>query len=320
MEMILERIEQEAGVPGLVTILAERLSPTDLQSVLLEVYRLHSRRLTPSALLTQYRANRFVRPSGLSPVKLIKWEQVAYSQLPEDFEAILLSPVCPLGTNTVVAPVDQNWSLVTVRNTEVVSDSTNVLALECAVRRQDHLAGDPKSAHEVHLAASHRLLRAQMYRDPDLLSHFSAFALCSAGRDVGRWDFEVGAIHMHLRFYIRALRAFLGDEVRLHVRVTDFSQGIPLERIEAELLSSLRHAFPGVECDMDDQRTSGMGYYTDLCFHLYATNPAGERMELVDGGSVDWTQKLLNNAKERLFISGIGSERLCSSFDGSLDH
>jgi hypothetical protein len=37
-------------------------------------------------------------------------------------------------------------------------------------------------------------------------------------------------------------------------------------------------------------------------------------LELVDGGSVNWTQKLLSNAKERLVISGIGSERLCAEF------
>ena len=33
---IVERIEREAGVPGLVSLLAERLRPTDLQSLLLE--------------------------------------------------------------------------------------------------------------------------------------------------------------------------------------------------------------------------------------------------------------------------------------------
>jgi hypothetical protein len=38
----------------------------------------------------------------------------------------------------------------------------------------------------------------------------------------------------------------------------------------------------------------------------------------VDGGAMDWTQRLLSNAKERLVISGIGSERLCSAF-GSVD-
>jgi|GEM_PF-4488011 len=35
---------------------------------------------------------------------------------------------------------------------------------------------------------------------------------------------------------------------------------------------------------------------------------------LVDGGFTDWTQKLLSNRKERLLISGLGSERLLTCF------
>jgi hypothetical protein len=35
---------------------------------------------------------------------------------------------------------------------------------------------------------------------------------------------------------------------------------------------------------------------------------------LVDGGFTNWTQQLLSNQKERLLISGIGTERLCSVF------
>ena len=35
---------------------------------------------------------------------------------------------------------------------------------------------------------------------------------------------------------------------------------------------------------------------------------------LADGGVVDWTQRLLSNAKERLVTSGIGSERVCTAF------
>ena len=69
-----------------------------------------------------------------------------------------------------------------------------------------------------------------------------------------------------------------------------------------------------MDCAIDALRTGGRGYYFDLCFHIHATHPSGRRLELVDGGSVDWTQRLLSNAKERLVISGIGSERLCSEF------
>jgi hypothetical protein len=316
MSKIIERIEREAGVAGLASILAERLAPTDLLSLLLEVYRLRSGRLQPPAVLADYESNRFVRPSAGSPSQLLGWEQVAFSQLPSGFEPVALSPVCPLGTSSVVASVPQDWAVVTTRNTEVVSDSTNVLALECAVRRRQLLRSDPRCTERVHLAASHRLLRAQHYQSPHLLAHFSALALCSAGRDQGRLEFELDALGLHIRFYLRALRAYLGSSVPLRVSVTDFRnarEGL----LETRLLSPLRSEFGAVDCMIDGQRTGGRGYYVNLCFHIHATAASGEAVELVDGGSVDWTKQLLSNAKERLVISGIGSERLCTVFGGA---
>lgn len=319
MDKIIERIEHKAGIPGLASILAEQLSPTDLQSLLLEVYRLSSSRLKPAAVLSDYESNRFVRPSAVSPISLLRWKQIAFSHLPQEFQPIALSPVCPLGTNAVVAGVDQNWAVSTARNTEVVSDSTNVLALECALRRRVLLRADPKSSTPVHLAASHRLLRAQRYEGPGLFSHFSAFALCSAGRDQGNLQFELSALRSHIRFYLRALQAFLGPDTPLHLSVTDLTPNTHVERIEAQLLSAIRVEFEGVDRAFDEQRTSGRGYYRDLCFHIHAISASGQRLLLVDGGSVDWTQQFLSNAKERLVTSGIGSERLCIEFgkDGS---
>lgn len=166
---ILERIEREAGVQGLAMILAGLLTPTDLQSLVLEVYRIRSSRLKPSDILARYEADRFVWPSTLSPVRFLEWDQVAFSNLPAEFQPLELSPVYPLGTCSVVAGVDQNWAVTTARNTEVVSDSTNVLALECALWRRKLLVDDRKSTQPVHLATSHRLLRAQHYEDPSLL-------------------------------------------------------------------------------------------------------------------------------------------------------
>jgi hypothetical protein len=314
MSKIVERIERESGVPGLASILARRLSPTDLQSLLLEVYRLRSGQRGPSALLSSYASDRFVRPSSVSPRRLLSWEQTAFSTLPPEFQPLALSPVCPLGTSSVVATVDQNWAVATARNTEVVSDSTNVLALECAVRRRALLRADPRSVEPVHLAANHRLLRAQHYANPALSSHFSAFALCSAGRDRGDLRFELSALGLHMRFYLQALGTFLGPDVPLHLSLTDFGSPARYSLLETRLLAPLRSQFDTVDCDIDALRTGGRGYYRDLCFHIHATHPSGRRMELVDGGSVDWTRRLLSNAKERLVISGIGSERLCSEF------
>jgi hypothetical protein len=318
MDKIVERIEREAGVPGLALLLAERLAPTDLQSLLLEVYRLRSRQRRPAEVLSSYETGRFVRPSSASPTRLLAWEQAAFTTLPPDFQSLALSPVCPLGTSSAIAAVDQNLAVATVRNTEVVSDSTNVLALECAVRRRDLMRSDPKSAEPVHLAASHRLLRAQFYDNPSMLAHFSTFVLCSAGRDQGGEAFNLSALGTHIRFYLRALRAFLGRDISLRLAVTDFSGPARRSQLEFQLLAPLRAGDERVQCALDDARTAGKGYYLDLCFHIYATDSSGAWLELVDGGAVDWTQRLLSNAKERLVISGIGSERLCSAF-GSVD-
>jgi len=313
MNKIVEWIERESGVPGLVSILAERLTPTDLQSLLLEVYRLRSSRRRPSDLLSSYESDRFVRPSPVPPSRLLSWEQAAFSQLTPEFEAVALSPVCPLGTNSSVAAVDQNWAVATARNTEVVSDSTNVLALECAIRRR-RLLHDGKPAEPVHLATSHRLLRAQRYKDPRALSHFSCFAMRSAGRGQGNSRFELSTLGLHIRVHLKSLRLFLGPGVPLTPSVTDWSPTAGGALLETQLLSPIRSEFEAVECGINDLRTSGRGYYRDLCFQIHATHSSGQRLELVDGGSVDWTRRLLSNAKDRLVISGVGSDRLCSEF------
>ena len=54
VDRALQRIEREAGVPGLVDVLTERLAPTDLQSLLLEVYRRLAQRRQPAVVLADY--------------------------------------------------------------------------------------------------------------------------------------------------------------------------------------------------------------------------------------------------------------------------
>lgn len=313
MNKILERIEREAGVPGLAAILAERLAPTDLQSLLLEVYRARSQSRTPADVLADYQGNRFVRPSQAAPACLLRWEQSAFSHLPPEFQILELSPVCPLGTTAVLASLDQNWVVSTTRNTEVVSDCTNVLALEAALQRRERLNARFGSSATVHLAASHRLLRGQKYDEPTLTSHFSLFGLCSAGRDRGGLRFELEALEIHIRTYLAAMRAFLGPEALLRLNVTPFSDRARSAPLETALLAPLRTNF-GIIVEFDEDRTSGRNYYRDLAFQIYAATPDGREMHLCDGGSVDWTQKLLSDNKERLVISGLGSERLCTEF------
>jgi hypothetical protein len=85
--------------------------------------------------------------------------------------------------------------------------------------------------------------------------------------------------------------------------------------VRSGVVEKLQSAYKKVRIGVDQDRKQGRGYYGQLCFKIFATPSKGREHELVDGGDVDWTQKLLNNAKERLIISGCGSERLCELFD-----
>ena len=76
------------------------------------------------------------------------------------------------------------------------------------------------------------------------------------------------------------------------------------------VLAPLREQFNRVEFCFDQSRTAGRGYYDTICCKIHKIS-SEQPVELADGGSVNWSRKLLSNARERLFISGIGSERIC---------
>lgn len=307
---IIGRIERQAGVHDLASVLAH-MPPSDLQSLLLEVQGQQAARRPPSRVLSDYAERGFFRPSKLHVVRLREWELLACSRLPKGFEVIELSPVCPLGTSSVLAGVSQNWAVSTVRNSEVVSDPTNVMALEIALRRKQAVSSRPRSVDPIHMAANHRVLRPQFYNKANLASHFSLFALCSAGRDTGDRRFEITALVQHVRFYVEILRQFLGSKVEIIVSVSDFAPVSDRERLENDLLEPICEEFTNVTCHIDNERQAGRGYYRDLCCKIHVQVASGEKVEVADGGSVDWTSKLLSDEKERIIVSGIGSERVC---------
>jgi hypothetical protein len=308
---ILRRILRQTGDPRLVETLAHRLSLTDLQSLLLAVYRERAMSRRPSDLLALFAENAFVRPAGPPPAAFMEFDRLAFELLPGGFEALELSPLCPLGTHSAVAPVSQNNVVTTVRNTELCADATNVLALECARRR----AGRP-SASAVRLCASHRQVRGQRFNEPGAYQHFKVLALCTAGRDTGDFRFEAEALIEHIDFYIRLLDACPRLELRPSNVRTNFAvheDGLRdwvRDRILAELAS--RH--PRCSFGWAADSLSGHGYYTRLRFMIEAAAPAGTVFLIADGGFTDWTRRLLSDGKERLLASGIGTERLITCF------
>jgi hypothetical protein len=318
-EKIIGRILRKAGAEDLVEILSERLSPTDRQSLLLEVFRRCGERIGPSSLLADYSANRFVSPSVIGAKMFLMMDALAFRLAPAGTEILEFSPVAPLGNAAVLGELSQNRVVSTVRNTEVVADPTSVMALECAVRRQQALRGNPKDRSRIRIGCSHRALRGQTFDNPKFSAHFRLFCLCTAGRDEGDHRFERDALREQIDFYLRLVAAAAGgldSGFQAEILFTDLS-GMSRAWIEASLLPFLAEHHPEVGTCFDPERKSGIAYYRDLCFRLKLTSPEGVQQAgegefdfVMDGGFADWTRRLLSNDKERLLTSGIGTEYL----------
>jgi hypothetical protein len=318
MDKIVERIVRASGVADLFEVLAARLAPTDLQSLLLAVFARRAAAQTPARVLDQYAHNRFVRPAGVNALALADLDRLAFATAQPLFTPLELAPVAPLGSITALGGLDPHWTVATVRNTEVVSDSTNVLALECALRRRALRTNPARAGAAVHLCASHRLLRAQQYNRPEMRAHFRLFALVSAGRAAGSAPFECATLADHLGRYL----AFLGEVGTLgyrlgavRVALTDLAGGIYQAALEQVVIAPLAAQFPAVRFGFDPDRTQGRNYYERICFGLYAQAADGHEYMLADGGFTPWTQQLLSDQRERLLIGGIATERIADLFD-----
>jgi hypothetical protein len=304
---IIARVEREAGVPGLAAVLAERLSPTDLHSLLLEVTARRSGRRTPADVLADRRRDDALAPAHADARVLYAIVQVAL-EAAGAFEAVELSPICPQGLNTVLGRVDQKNVLATVRGSEVLADPTSALALECALRRR---AG----ADAVRLCSIARVLRMQPFA-PGLRNHFTLCGLASAGRSEPDHGFELAALVDHLTAHLTLVdrlqsRGYGIDDVL--VRVADVAaseEPTPLlQRVKKQVFPHLRTGFPGADLRLDLTRTTGRGYYDGLMIDITIV-AAGEARSVADGGTIDWAARLLSDRRERLFTSGIGIDRL----------
>jgi hypothetical protein len=296
------------ALPGLpdvrdvLDLLADRLSGSELTTLLLEASRRRAARVTPAEVMRRYRADRFVAAAPLPARGLRRAEDRLIAALPPSAELVALAPLVPLGTHSAVATVDPRKVVATVRGTEVAADPTNALALEAAVRRGRLLAVAPHDATRVSLAAGQRVVRAQFFgADAGLSAHFHLFGFITSGRDVGGRGFERAALTEHVRFAADALPG--GAEIR--VTVLDESYRGVLESVSEALTAT------HVTIVEDPTRTSGRGYYTGLCFKVHT-----EAGEVGDGGFTDWTASLLGNRKERLLISGYGVDRLVWEDEG----
>lgn len=200
---ILSRILQQCKIPNLVEILTE-LQPTDLQSLLLYVFSKTSKKISTKELRATYKRHyQYFGVSELDQREITRFETLFYKVIPEVFRAVELSPIGPFGINAVLTKISQKNVLSTIRNSEIVSDPTIMLALETALRRQNLLRKDPKDVQRIKLCTNQRLLRLQTF-DYSLgyMQHFKCFAMCTAVRDIGFYYFIAETAFEHIATYL----------------------------------------------------------------------------------------------------------------------
>lgn len=291
------RLWVTAGLPpGAYDGLTHGLPASRLWSLLLEVAEARAIGRRPAELVEQWDRDRFVQPAIVDQRSLVEVDGHLL-RVASAFESIELSPVAPLGVCTIMGHASQNKVLSALRGTELVSDPTNVMALECARR----LRRDPATV--VRLATSHRCVRAQpIPKRRGLTANFRIFCLVSAGLERQNHAFVVDAMAEHIKTMLHALdqleqHGFAFPERRITILTREDKAGLG-DRIVALLGGAvvaralLNHPY----------------YNKGLRFQITARSSEGIEVPLIDGGAFDWVAKLTSNRRAVYIASGLGSQ------------
>ena len=275
------------------------LGGSELWSLLLEVMRERARR-TPADVLAQYQRDRFTTPAAIDQRTALAIDADLLAAASQ-FEALELAPVAPLGTSSTMGPTDQHRVLSALRGTEVVSDPTNVFALECAMRLRT--APGPH-----HFATSQRVVRAQpVPKKPGFAQHFRLFALASGGIETPDHGFTVETLALHIRTLLAGLDLLEQHGYAFGARRVD----VLATAARAEVADRIAATLP---CPVERKLLEHPYYSGGIRYMLWVTAPDGEQVPLGDGGTFDWLSKLLSNRRAIYVASGLGAQLVAIRF------
>jgi hypothetical protein len=292
------RIPDGAG-PGLSSLY--QAAPSETTPILLELARQQAGRRRPADLLAQLERDRFVQPSSLD-LRLVHQLDGLALMAASGFDAVLLSPVAPLGSCSVLGPSSQDRTLTTGRGQEVVSDPTNAMALLAA--QQLRLRGEA-----VRLCTVHQTLRAQPLPPvPGFSRHFRLFALCEAGLAQADEGFEVEAILRMIGVFERLLEAAAsGLSCRFPNRRAAVRTTPAREALGQRLVARLQASFPNLALAREPLEHP---YYDGVRVAFGADSRTGEHVPAGDIGAFDWVAKLTANRRHRFVAAGFGLQLL----------
>ncbi|HTF16421.1 MAG TPA: hypothetical protein VK658_00040 [Chryseolinea sp.] len=303
---ILESILRRIGQPDLPEVLADQLSGTEINTLLLEVFARRVKGMNAGDLLKSYQKNRLVKPADL-PVLPLREMELDYLRLFDrhQFEPVELSPVSPLGSCAVVGTTHQHKVLSALRGTEVLADATNALALHVACLKKEKV-WQPDAGDRRRFCVIQRHLRTQAIAGAGFTPHFKIAALVTAGYDTGNCVFECEALSEHVNAVTELYRDYhqvSGMRIRLLCH-----DGYPNPAAFAQKLKQyVTEKLPKVEIEIIERPQKQNAYYHGVQYKIDIDH-GGRTWEIGDGGFVNWTQTLLQNRKERMFTTGLGFE------------
>lgn len=308
-EIVKKIIEKSKG-KDLMEVLTRKLSYTELNTLLLEVYKIRSGEIKPAALMENYEKNKYVKPAHEDPIDLRELEiEILKTAKAFSFTPIELSPVSPLGACSALGPVHQNNILSSIRGTEVLSDATNSLTLYvCSLKKNFGKEGANRDDSLLRYCTIMRHIRTQPFTNPLFTPHFLPFCMVTSGRDNGSYTFEKENMLQHINFY-RAVLKNIANTKNIKLKLFKTGADEASDRIFTVLSEHIRKNMDGEVNIVEDMGRMDNKYYKGIQFKIYI-DLKGNEAEAADGGFVDWSQKLLENKKERMMISAIGTAPL----------
>ena len=200
---IASRIEKDSGVAGLFDALALKLPSSDLQSLLLEVYRTRAEGLSEPALLAQASRNPLLAASAVNARQFAEFDCAAFDAAKPISLRSIFTPACPFGASYTLGGTSQNNVLTTIRNAEAFERSG---AICDGIRSRP-----PQTARRGFVIR----LCAEPPRNPVAAvrclpwihaAHFRLFAMVSAGRVAASRGFEIDELCRHCAAYLRLFR------------------------------------------------------------------------------------------------------------------
>jgi hypothetical protein len=206
-----------------------KLNFSQINNVLMEVLSEKIETIKPSEVLKNYTDNRFCLISEINPKDLNLINQIFYNKLPEKYELLSIPPVAPIGAVSSLTEIDQKTILSTIRNLEIVSDPTAILALESAKRRKVN------SSNVVTLATSHNSLRLQQFSKAHMAPYFSGLVISASGQDIGNRSFEFSQTKDQIEIWLNFIKELNTNN---NYSINDISVSISDTNIISELIKN----------------------------------------------------------------------------------